>query len=65
MELIYLYVEEYKNIKDQGFNFSSKYNCTYKDNTLTIDKNKDYIDNFFGDNINISAIVGKNGSGKS
>lgn len=23
MELIYLYIEDYKNIKNQGFNFSS------------------------------------------
>jgi predicted ATP-binding protein involved in virulence len=38
MELVYLWVEEYKNIKKQVF---------------------------FPDNINITAIVGENGSGKS
>ena len=67
MELVYLWVEDYKNIKNQGFNFSPKFNCHYDENTneLTIDENDDYIENFFGDNINVTAIVGKNGSGKS
>ena len=71
MELIYLWVEEYKNIHEQGFNFSSKFHCHYDGETLTIKENidkkgnKQYIENFFGDNINVTAIVGKNGSGKS
>ncbi len=67
MELVYLWVEEYKNIHKQGFNFSPKFNCSYDpdSNALTIDENDDYIENFFGDNINVTAIVGKNGSGKS
>lgn len=65
MELVYLWVEEYKNIKKQGFNFSPKFRCEYDGETLTIDENDDYIDGFFGDNINVTAIVGKNGSGKS
>jgi len=67
MELVYLWVEDYKNIKKQGFNFSPRFSCKYDDvkNELTIDENDDYIENFFGDNINVTAIVGKNGSGKS
>jgi len=67
MELVYLWVEEYKNIEKQGFNFSPRFECKFENDTLTIiEKDKDeYIDNFFGDNINVTAIVGKNGSGKS
>ena len=67
MELVYLWVEDYKNIKKQGFNFSSKFNCDYDEdkNELTIKESDDYIENFFGNNINVTAIVGKNGSGKS
>jgi len=65
MELVYLWVEDYKNIEKQGFNFSPKFNCHYDGKTLTIDDNPDHIENFFGDNINVTAIVGKNGSGKS
>ena len=67
MELVYLWVEDYKNIQKQGFNFSPRFTCKYDsdNNELTIDENKDYIENFFDDNINVTAIVGKNGSGKS
>ncbi|MGP2656708.1 AAA family ATPase [Malaciobacter sp. WC5094] len=71
MELVYLWVEEYKNIKRQGFNFSSRFNCEYDEEEKElkiIDKEeigKAYPKNFFGENINITAIVGENGSGKS
>jgi len=66
MELVYLWVEDYKNIKKQGFNFSPKFDCFYDEKTqkLTI-KDKKYIKNFFGENINITAIVGENGAGKT
>ena len=66
MELVYLWVEGYKNIKKQGFNFSPRFTCEYDEekNELTITKTKDY-ESIFPDNINISAIVGENGSGKS
>lgn len=65
MQLIYLYIENYKNIKNEGFNFTTQFKCDYTDGTLTIAKNENYIENFFGDNIEVSAIVGENGSGKS
>jgi len=66
MELIYLWVEEYKNIKKQGFNFSPQFECSYNEVTqeLTINEKKDYV-NIFPKNINMTAIVGENGSGKS
>lgn len=66
MELVYLWVEDYKNIHDQGFNFSGRYRCDYNPDTnkLTIDENTDYI-HIFPDNINVTAIVGENGKGKS
>ena len=66
MELVYLWVEEYKNIKNQGFNFSPRFDCKYNENTneLTINENKEYV-SIFPENINITAIVGENGSGKS
>jgi len=66
MELVYLWVEKYKNIKEQEFNFSPRFECEYKDGELTITP-KEHIENFFDEKgkINITAIVGENGSGKS
>lgn len=64
MELVYLWVEKYKNICQQGFNLSGRCRCHYDGENLTIDENKDYI-HIFPKNINVTAIVGKNGSGKS
>ena len=64
MELVYLWVEEYKNIKNQGFNFSPRFRCEFDGENLTITENKDYV-SIFPDNINITAIIGENGTGKS
>ncbi|MEA3370181.1 MAG: AAA family ATPase [Campylobacterota bacterium] len=64
MELVYLWVEGYKNIHKQGFNFSPRFDCSYDGKNLTI-KKKEHIKDFFGENINVTAIVGENGSGKS
>ncbi|QIR75117.1 AAA family ATPase [Sulfurospirillum diekertiae] len=66
MELVYLWVGKYNNFEKQGFSFNGKYQCIYDETTnqLTITENK-YFLNIFPKNINITAIVGKNGSGKS
>ena len=66
MELVYLWVEGYKNIHHQGFNFSPRFTCRYDEEKqeLTIDKKDDYV-SIFPPNINVTAIVGENGSGKS
>lgn len=71
MELVYLWVEKYKNIDKQGFNFSPRFSCRYdeiKKELEIIDKEETgefYPKDFFGENINVTAIVGENGSGKS
>jgi len=66
MELVYLWVDKYKNIEKQGFNFSPRFRCEYDEekNELIINDKKDYV-SIFPDNINVTAIVGENGSGKS
>lgn len=69
MELVYLWVEDYKNIHKQGFNFSPRFECDYHDGILDIKDKEEakepYLKDFFGEKINVTAIVGENGSGKS
>jgi len=69
MELLYIWIEKYKKIENQGFNFSPRYTFEFDfgKNELTCKENENPLpDNFFGDNItNVTAIVGENGSGKT
>jgi len=69
MELVYLWVDNFREFSDAGFNFSNSIKFKY-------DKNRNYISNqnintelpidFFGKQIiSITGIVGKNGTGKS
>lgn len=48
IELVYLWVEKYKNIENEGFNFSPRFKCEYKNDTkvLTIDKKDNDINIF-------------------
>lgn len=78
MELIYAWVEDFRNIKQTGFSFSDRFKVSYsaEDRELKIEENdgKDgrdkYFDYFkFADPnsrvTNVSAVVGVNGCGKS
>jgi predicted ATP-binding protein involved in virulence len=67
MELIYLWVEDYKNIKKQEFVLSSEFTFDYNQHTKTLDiqPNDNIYSDFYGENIKVTAVVGKNGSGKS
>ena len=65
-ELVYLWVDKYKNIEKQGFNFSQKYVFSYDEEKQEIAvKEHETLENFFGENLNITAIAGENGCGKS
>ncbi|MGB7401153.1 MAG: AAA family ATPase [Arcobacter sp.] len=68
MELIYLWTKGFKNLTG-GYSLSAKYNINYnsENQELKIIKNDKFIENFFDqkNKINISAIIGENGSGKS
>jgi predicted ATPase len=68
MELLFTWIEDYRNIKNQGINFSAEFNITFDNqtNVLSITKRQNYIPSFFGKSIsNISVIVGENGTGKT
>ncbi len=68
MELIYIYIESFRNIKNLDLTLSDKFKVTY-DNTsknISIIRNESYINNIYPSYIqNINAIVGKNGVGKT
>lgn len=38
MELVYLWVEDYKNIHKQGFNFSPRFTCKYNKESNELEK---------------------------
>ncbi len=66
MEEIAIHIKKYKNIKNQTFCFNPKFECEFDEskNKFKFNKKENYI-NIFSKNINIMAIVGKNGTGKS
>ncbi len=75
MDLVYLYLSNHKGLLvNQALNFSSDLIINFDEtkNLLTIDDNSKYIEGFFNlknnDTVNfssISAIIGKNGTGKT
>ncbi len=69
MELLYIYIwNDKRNIKGCEYNFSPNYKFSYQPESKTFYKEEsDSLPNgWFGENIqNITAIVGKNGSGKT
>jgi hypothetical protein len=75
MEILYLWIESYRNLNEQGFNFSTEFIFNLEKTVdgdkseylLTIIKNDRYIPNFFDNPFitNATAVIGQNGTGKS
>ncbi len=68
VELSYIWIHEFRNMVNLGFNISAKNIFSYdrSSNLLTITQNERYIPNFFGEGIiNVTGIVGQNGAGKT
>lgn len=63
----YLWIERNYCFEKQEFNFSQEYNIHYDEEKkqLKITKNDNFVSNFFGGNIDVTAVVGKNGNGKT
>lgn len=70
MELVYLWIKNYKNIEQIGCSLNANYNVM--ETQYNVDKDcllinlvkQDYV-NIFDNNLNIKTIIGANGSGKS
>lgn len=68
MNIIYIWIEQYKTIKKKGFLFRREYTVDfqYDKMNLSVSKNTESIDELlYGKNIDVTAIVGNNGVGKS
>lgn len=81
MELLYVWIDEYKNIKQQGFCFSAEYEIEFRKiykhtekfriissegNLYIAHKPKKIVENLWSERVtNLTAIVGENGTGKS
>lgn len=68
MELQYIWIKDFKNIKEQGFSFSNRYSIDYDptQHRLEIVENPFHIPKFFPGNISsVTGMVGANGAGKS
>lgn len=69
IRLHYIWFKDYYTFHDQGINLSSKYSFSYNvvSNKLKVTGplNEEYVDDFFGNNIDVTAIVGQNGVGKT
>lgn len=68
IKIHYIWFKDYYCFHDQEFNFSTKYKFNYNSENMTIklvENNSGYIDNFFGDNIDLTVVVGQNGAGKT
>lgn len=64
----YLWIERWRSFENTEINFSSKYHIHYdkEDKELNVsEKNKEYVIGVFGENKEITAIVGMNGAGKT
>lgn len=71
MEIVFVWIDKFRNLEKAGFNLGSEYSYELEiDETnrackLTRTRNENFIPDFFKPFLNISAIVGKNASGKS
>ncbi|EOO22281.1 AAA family ATPase [Bacillus cereus] len=67
MELVYAWMEKFRNYKDVELNFSEKFIIKFdkNNNSIKITPNKSYIAIYPEYITNINAIVGKNGVGKT
>lgn len=64
----YIWFENYKCFHNQGINLSSKYRFKFdpQNEKVYVEDNTDkFINDFFGENIDVTAIVGENGTGKT
>lgn len=66
MNLCYLYIKEYKKLKNVSFSVDNRYTYSYDSKLLKISTNDACINGFWGDGISsLACLVGENGAGKT
>lgn len=76
MEILYIYIHDYKKIQKQNINFGGKYrfHYDYESKELTVSENHQYIEGFYDKHqnekgyakiTNVTSIIGENGVGKT
>lgn len=71
MKIVFVWINNFRNLKNAGFNLGSEYNYELeldkkkRECKLTRTPNNNFIPDFFDPILNITAIVGENASGKS
>lgn len=74
MELLHLFIKDHNKFKNQNINFGSEYifNYSVENEELIVEKNNLYIKSFYAtankndaDVLNVSSIIGENGTGKT
>ncbi|PEF96458.1 hypothetical protein COO01_24165 [Bacillus toyonensis] len=74
MQILYLWINKYQNLSNLSLNFGGEFLFNITKNNLTIEKNPNYIEDFFNVNNNldnqvriknVTGIVDENGTGKS
>lgn len=64
MNLVYIYIKKHKVLENEEITLTSRYTVTYKNNQFEI-KDSKLESNFFTDDLDIVALFGRNGAGKS
>nr|WP_302660672.1 hypothetical protein [uncultured Clostridium sp.] len=69
MNIRYIYIHKYRNrVKNVNLNFENKYNYKFDNNYIKCFLNDDYVEDFYSEYEeieNLTAIIGKNASGKT
>ena len=63
MKLAYLYIEHHNVLKEIGINISSSHKIIFHNREINISNNETSLDYYYG--IQSTAVIGKNGTGKS
>ncbi len=67
LSIQYLWIKKWRCFDNTELNFSSEYTIhyDYNEKKLDIDKSEQYFTDFYGKNIDLATVVGRNGAGKS